>query len=446
MDKNLLEDINIKLKKKGATESDVVFFESETTSASSRLGKIEKTEKSKTKEIGLRVIINKRQSIISSSNLERKNIDLLISKVVDMAKIVPKDEYCGLAKNSQIISVDKEEELNLKQFDKFFPTTENLQSHVLSLENGALDNNKISNSEGAEIACTRNKYLLVASNGLVQEFEKSHSDYIIAVLAENSRSMEREYDYKSKVFFQDLGDFSKIGKTVSKKAAKKLNSKKIKTCKSNVIFDSRVSSSLIGNLFNACNSSAIIRGTSFLKKKIGKKLFNSNLNIIDDPRMQGKLRSRIADCEGIKSEKKYLIKNGKLNFFFNCLSTARQLNHKLTGHASRGVSTIPGSSYTNLFMENGEDKLKDLIKSIKKGLFVTELMGSSINYSNGDYSRGASGFWIENGEIAYPVSEITIASNLIKMFESLIPANDLDFNFGINAPSILIENMMIGGV
>ena len=162
--------------------------------------------------------------------------------------------------------------------------------------------------------------------------------------------------------------------------------------------------------------------------------------------MQGKLRSRITDCEGIISEKKHLIKNGKLKFFFNCLSTARQLNDELTGHASRGVSSLPGPSYTNLFMENGENKLKDLIKSMKKGLFVTELMGSSINYSNGDYSRGASGFWIENGEITYPISEITIASNLIKMFESLIPADDLDFNFGINAPSILIENMMVGGV
>ena len=197
MDKNLLQDINLKLKKRGVTESDVVYLESETISASSRLGKLEKTEKSEVREIGIRAIINYRQSIISSTNLDKKNVDLLIDKVVDMAKFVPKDKYCGLAKEKQIFDKGTKTLDKLDQFDSFTPGQNDLEDSVLLLENSALENRRITNSEGAEIACTKNKFLLMASNGLTQEFKKTHSDYIVAVLAENSKSMEREYDYKS---------------------------------------------------------------------------------------------------------------------------------------------------------------------------------------------------------------------------------------------------------
>ena len=286
----------------------------------------------------------------------------------------------------------------------------------------------------------------MGTNGLVSEINKTHSDYIIAVLAGNSSSMERAYDYKSKVFFKDLGNFSKIGKNVANDAIKKLNSKKIRTCKSNVIFDSKISSSILSTLFNACNASSVIKGTSFLKNKKNKRIFDSSINIIDDPRMKKKLRSKIVDAEGIKTSSKKLIEDGKLKFFFNCLSSARQINDQPSGHATRSASSIPSTSYTNLYLKNGTKKKEDLIKSIKKGLYVTELMGSSINYSNGDYSRGASGFWIENGEISYPVSEVTVAGNLKDMFSTLIPADDLEFNYGINAPSILLFNLTLGGI
>ncbi len=273
MNKNFLYDINKKLGKKGCDESDVLYSESDTISSSCRLGKIDKTEKSKTSEIGIRVIIKKRQSIISSTNTEKKNIDTLIEKVVEMAKVVPKDRFCGLAKKEQINNVNTKEYLELAQYDSYSPTTKKLDDLVLSMENAALENQKIINSEGGEISCSKNKYLLLGSNGIDQEFEKSNSQYILAVVAGNKKSMEKDYDYKSKVFFNDLGDFEKIGKDLSKKAVKKLNSKKIKTCKADVIFDSKVSSSLLNNLFSACNSSSIIRGTSFLKKKIKKKSF-----------------------------------------------------------------------------------------------------------------------------------------------------------------------------
>ena len=364
-----------------------------------------------------------------------------------MAKVVPEDEYCGLANEKEIDKFSRSNNSSLNLFDPYKPSIKEINEKVLELENSALDNKKIINSEGAELSFSQVKYKIMASNGFETEINKTHSDFIVAVLAGNSESMERAYDYKSKVFFNELGDFKKIGKKVSINAVKKLNSRKIKTCKSDVIFDSKISSSLLSNLFSACNAASIIKGTSFLKKKKGKKIFRDEINIIDDPHMKKKLRSKLFDAEGVPTKKKKnLVDNGTLKFYFNCLSTARQLGQKPSGHASRSVSSIPNASYTNLYLAKGKYKRSDMIKSMKKGLLVTELMGSSINYSNGDYSRGASGFWIENGEILYPVSEITIAGNLNKIFSKLVPADDLQFNFGINSPSVLVENLTLGGI
>ena len=270
MNKNLLEEILKKLKKKGCDQADVIFAEDSTSSASSRLGKIEKTEVSEIREIGIRAIIKKKQSIISSTNLESDNINKLIDKVVEMAKVVPEDEFCGLAEEKNYENVNKENS-ELQLFDSYKPKIKEINEKVLELENSALENKQIINSEGAELSFSSVKYHLMASNGFQTEINKTHSDYIVAVLAGNKNSMERAYDYKSKVFFDDLGNFKKIGKKVSVDAIKKLNSRKIKTCKSDVIFDSRISSSLLSNLFNACNASAIIKGTSFLKSIKKKK-------------------------------------------------------------------------------------------------------------------------------------------------------------------------------
>ena len=446
MDKFLLEEILKKLKKKGAHEADIIFSHSVNKSSSCRLGKIEKTEESEIKEIGIRVIKDSKQAIISSTNIEPDNISKLIERVIEMVKVVPKDEFCGLA-HKNLITVPSEKEINsLNLNDKYEPSIKEINRKVLSLESSALNNKKITNSEGAELSYTKNKIFLLASNGLESEITKTHSDYIVAVLAGRNGQMERAYDYKSKVFFDDLGDLEKVGENVAIDAINKLNSRKIKTCKCDVIYDSKISSSLLSNLFNACNASSIIKGTSFLKNKKKKRIFNENINIVDDPLMEKKLRSKVIDGEGIKTEKKKLIDEGRLSFFFNCLSTSRQINEEPTGHGSRSVSSVPSAAYSNLYLENGNIDKKDMIGSLKRGIIVTELMGSSVNLSNGDYSRGASGFWVENGKIAYPVSEITLAGNLKDIFQSIVPANDLEFNFGINAPSLLIKNLTIGGI
>ena len=446
MDKNLLEEILNKLKKKGCDESDVVYSEVLTKSSCSRLGKIENNETSEIREIGIRTIKDKKQSIISTTNLEPDNISNLTDKLVEMVKVVPENEFCGLAEENQIKNFTADAHSKLELFDEFEPSVEIISEKVLELENSALDNKKIINSEGAEIAFSKSKTILMGSNGFINEVNKTHSDFIVAVLAGNSKSMERAYEYKSKVFFNDLGDMQQIGKKVSVDAERKLNARKIKTCKCNVIYDSKVSSSLLSNLFNACNAPIIIRGTSFLKDKKNSKVFDEKINIIDDPLMKNRLRSRLVDSEGIATKKKYLIEKGSLNFFYNSLVSARQLNEEPSGHASRSASSIPGASYSNLYLEAGNISKDKLITSLKNGLLITELMGSSINYSNGDYSRGASGFWIENGNLSYPVSEVTIAGNLKDIFKNLTVADDLEFNHGVNAPSILVENLTLGGI
>ncbi len=446
MNKNFLEEILKKLKKKGCDESDIIYSENKTISSSSRLGKIERTETSEIKEIGIRTIKNKKQSIISTTNLEPKNLDDLTNKVVEMVKVVPQNKFCGLANKNQIKNFNENEVSKLELNDSYEPSLEEINNKVLELENAALKNNKIINSEGAEIAFSKTKSILMGSNGFVNQSNKTHSDFIVAVLAGNSKSMERAYDYKSKVFFQDLGNMKKIGEKVSKEAVKKLNARKIKTCKCDVFFDSKVSSSLLSNLFNASNAISVIKGTSFLKDKKNKRIFKKGINIIDHPLMKRKLRSRIVDSEGIPTSKKFLVEDGRLNFFYNSLSSARQLKEQPTGHASRSASSIPAASYSNLYLENGKNSKNDIIGSMKRGLLVTELMGSSINYSNGDYSRGASGFWIEKGKISFPVTEITIAGNLKNIFSSLVPSDDLEFNYGINAPSLFVENLTLGGI
>lgn len=446
MDKNFLSDIISKLKKKGCDQSDIFMVKNFSMSSSKRLGKIEKNEQSESFEIGIRAIIGKKQSIISSNNVNQKNVQYLLDRLYEMVLHVPDNNYCGLAEESSVSNFSHKEFEDLDLFDGKIPELCELTAKAEELENSALENKFVSNSEGAEVEWSKSDFLLMASNGIIQQFSKTQSSYILAILAGKNENMERAYDYKSEVYFDDLNNLEQVGKQTAERAIKKLNSKKIKTTKSNIIFDSRISSSLLNNLINACNASSVARGTSFLKNKLDKRVFSKDINIVDNPNMIRKIRSKIIDCEGIRCKKKNIIENGYLKYFINSLEQSRQLKNLPTGNATRSVSSVPYPSATNLYLEKGLQTKEDMIKNLKTGLLVTELMGSSVNLSNGDYSRGASGFWIENGEIQYPVSEVTIAGNLLDMFAKLIPADDLHFKYGINAPSCLIENLTIAGI
>jgi len=257
--------------------------------------------------------------------------------------------------------------------------------------------------------------------------------------------MERDYDYDSKVYGEDLSSPVGIGRSAGEKAVRRLNPKKASSAQVPVIYDPRVSNSLVGHLAGAVNGSSVARGTTFLKDKMGEKLFPEAVTIVDDPHRIRGLRSKNFDGEGVGTKRLSVVEDGVLKSWILDLRSARQLGLETTGHASRGTSSPPSPSTTNLYLEAGSLTHEELIADIKEGLYITEMMGFGINGITGDYSRGASGFWIENGTISYPVSELTIAGNLMDMFAHLTAADDLEFRYGTNAPTIRVEGMTVAG-
>jgi PmbA protein len=265
------------------------------------------------------------------------------------------------------------------------------------------------------------------------------------VLAGNGTGMERDYEFTSAVFSDDLDDPAEVGRQAGERAVNRLNPRKVGTQKVPIVYDPRVSNGLLRHLAGAINGSAIARGTSFLKDRMAKQILPSDLSVIDDPHRKRGMASKPFDAEGIANEKLALVENGVLRSWVLDLRSARQLGLETTGRASRGTSGPPSPSTTNLYLPAGKISPAALIADIKAGLYVNELMGFGINGVTGDYSRGAAGFWIENGEIAYPVSEITIAGNLKDMFMNMVAADDLVFRYGVNAPTVRIEGMTIAG-
>ena len=430
-----------KSKKFGADNVDVLYIENTNIDIGCRLKKIEKLERSENSDLGLRFIKNKKQVIVSSNDLTKKSLEELVFKASKMVGAVPKDPYCSIAKGKDLIKKIP----NLEIFDNKEPTIKSLKNKVIEAESAGLNVKGVTNSEGAEIGWNKSKIYLFNSNGLNVSYQSSNYSIYAVLIAGHSTSMEREYEFASSVFEKDLTKTSLVGKKAGELAVKRLNPKKIKTSKIPVIFAPRVANSFLRHLSSSINGNSITRGTSFLKKKLNKKIFSSDINITDDPLKKRGLQSKPFDGEGLKTKKTQIVKDGELKTWFLDLATAHQLKLKSTAHASRGISSPPTPSPTNLYFEPGNISPKNLIGNIKKGVYVTELVGSSINLINGDYSRGGSGFWIDKGEITYPINEITIAGNLIEMFKKMSLANDLEFKQGLNSPTMLIENMTVAG-
>jgi PmbA protein len=358
-----------------------------------------------------------------------------------MVGAIPKDPYCSIAKKKDLIKKIP----NLEIFDNKEPTIKSLKNKVIEAESAGLNVKGVTNSEGAEVGWNKSKIHLFNSNGLNVSYQSSSYSIYAVLIAGHGTSMEREYEFASSVFEKDLTKTSLVGKKAGELAVKKLNPKKIKTSKISVIFSPRVANTFLRHLSSSINGNSITRGTSFLKKKLNKKIFSSDINITDDPLKKRGLQSKPFDGEGLETKKTQIVKNGELKTWFLDLATAHQLKLKSTAHASRGISSPPTPSPTNLYFEPGNISPKNLIGNIKKGVYVTELVGSSINLINGDYSRGGSGFWIDKGQITYPVNGITIADNLNEMFKKITLANDLEFKQGLNSPTMLIEDMTVAG-
>ncbi len=428
-------------KKLGANDVDAIIIDSTSLGSEVRLGKLINISRSASKAIGVRILVNQQQSMVSSADLSKESLDNMIESAIQMAKVTPKNEHLFLAKPDQLAK----DFLDLDLYDANEPSAEELIELAKDTEEFALSNKDITNSEGAGASYGSSEISFATSNGFLRSYKTSTSSFSVSVIAGEDENMQTDYSYSYARHKKDLKTSKEVGNEAAKRVVAKLNPKKINTCEMPVIFDIRVARSLLGSFASAINGAAISRGTSFLLNSLGEQVFNSKVNIIDDPFIVRGIGSRNFDAEGISGSKLNMIENGIVTNYFLDLQTASKLNMKTTGHASRGLSSSPLPSYSNLYMLGGEFSVEEMIKSLKKGIIITETFGHGANIITGEYSQGAGGFYFEDGEILYPVSEITIAGNLKKMFQILVPANDLKFESSINSPSLLIENMVVAG-
>ena len=425
----------------GAEAADAVYVNSTSLSLSQRLGNPEDVMRSEDHDLGLRVLIGKRQAVVSSSDMADSALDELAERAVAMARHVPEDQYCGLADPDQLAG----DLVDIDDFDPTEPTAEELIQLAAACEDAARAVSGVTNSEGADASWSASEIALVTSTGFAQTRRASRHSIGVSVLAGEGTGMERDYDFATKVYGADLPDAAGIGTSAREKAVKRLNPQKVSTAQVPVIFDPRVANSIVGHLSSAINGSAVARGTTFLKDAMGEAVFAPGITIVDDPHRRRGLRSKPFDGEGVATRPVNVIEDGRLTTWFLDCRSARQLKLTTTGHAARGTSSPPSPSASNLYMEAGTVSPEDLIGAVDKGLYVTELIGMGVNGVTGDYSRGCSGFWIENGELAFPVSELTIAGNLKDMFKAVTPASDLEFKYGTNAPTLRLDGMTVAG-
>lgn len=434
---NLLEDLIARASAAGAQAADATFVKGISLSKSVRLGKPEHLERSEGSDIALRVFMGKRQAMVSSSDASPDALDELCARAVAMARAVPEDPFCGLAEAEQLAK----EFPDVQSCDPFEPDADLLSDLARRAEEAALAVSGVTNSEGGSASWNINAVAMAATNGFARAYANSSHSLVVSVIAGEGTDMETDYDYTAAVFASDLETPESIGKSAGQKAVKRLNPKKVETAAVPIIYDPRASKSLIGHLSSAINGSSISRGSSFLKDKMGKKIFADGINIIDDPLRKRGLKSRAFDGEGIATKASNVIEDGRLKTWILDLRSARQLGLQPTGHGTRGIAP----SASNMYLEAGALSPQELIADIGQGLYVTDLIGFGINGVTGDYSRGASGYWIEDGKISYPVSEVTIAGNLIDMFANLSAANDLQFRYGTDAPTLRVDGMTVAG-
>ena len=441
VDVNLVADLIAWARDAGADAADAIVVEGTQLSIGQRLGKREKLERSEGRDLGLRAFVGKRQAFVSTTDFTVAGLKALARRAVDMARVVPEDPWCGIAEPSQLAK--KWPELDLD--DGLEPTAELLLDWTARAEAVAMAVEGVTNSEGADAAWGRTRVAFAASNGFAGAYSRGGYSLSCSVLAGEGTGMERDYDWTSAVHQADLESPDAIGRSAGEGAVNRLNSKRPKSGRVPVVFDQRVSGGIVGHLAGAINGRSIARGTSFLKDSLGKAVFAAGISVIDDPHRRRGSGSMPFDAEGLACHRRELIADGKLTTWVLDLASARQLGLQSTGNASRGTSGPPGPTTTNLYMAPGKLSVKDLIGDIESGLYVTDLIGFGVNGVTGDYSRGASGFWIEKGELAWAVNGLTIAGNLKDMFRELTPADDLVFKSDTNAPTLRIDGMTIAG-
>ena len=421
-----------KAKKLGSTEVSVLVMNSVSENVNIRNRKLDGSTRSENLGITLTTFIGKKKSSISSSDLSEKNLDKLIDRCVESTKITPEDELNSLGDKELYFKGDK----NLELYDETILENQQKIDYINEAEEEAFSKKDIVNTNGSGFGQNKSNFVLANSNGFSDGYKTSQFTAYCEVVSKNNGSMERDYEYSSKRFYDDILKPKTLGAKAAELALNKLNPKKIKSEKLNIVFDKRIAKSFLSAFSSAISSSAIAKGTTFLKDKLNKKIFCDKINIQDKGDIKKANGSRYFDSEGVKIKPLDLVKNGDLNDLL--IDT---YNGKKIKMQSNGRSSGP----TNLYFLNGSQSFKELINSNKRILYVNETIGRGSNLITGDYSVGASGLMIENGEFSYPVSEITIAGNLNDIFRNISLANDLEFNYSTNSPTMLVEGMIVGG-
>ncbi len=425
----------------GAGAADAVAVRSVSLSVQVREGAVEESERAEGDDIGLRVFIGRQQAVVSTNDI-KADVAELASRAVAMARVAPEDPFAGLADSSALARTFPDLDL----LDPDLPSVALLERRARTAEAAALAVNGVSKSGGASASAGIGGMVLVTSHGFRGAYLNSGQSVSVEAIVGEGITMERDYDYSTALHGADLDAADKVGRTAGERAVARLNPRKVTTKRVPVVFDRRIAGSLIGHLASAINGSAVARKTSFLRDKLGERLFKPGTRVIDDPLRKRGLRSRPFDAEGVAVRPLAMIDDGVLKSWFLDSATARELKLTTTGHAQRGVSSAPSPGSTNLHLAAGTATRDALIADIADGFYVTDLIGMGVNQVTGDYSRGASGFWIENGALSYPVSEVTIAGNLVEMFGGLTPANDLEFRYGTNAPTVRLEGLTVAGL
>lgn len=425
--------------KAGADSADAVVVRSRSTSVSVRLGKVEQTDASEGDDFSLRVFIGKQVASVSAN--PGFDLKVLAERAVAMAKVSPEDPYAGLADASDLAP-------SIVDLDLFDPTevsSDMLREAALAMEAAALGIDGVSNSAGAGASAGMGGMVLVTSHGFSGSYMASRFSRSVGVIAGEGTRMERDHDFDSRLFFAELDAPEAIGRRAGERVVKRINPRQVPTGKDvTVVFDPRVARGFVGHIAGAINGASVARKTSFLRDRMGEQVLKAGLNITDDPLKVRGSASRPFDGEGVRGEKLAMIEDGVLKHWFLSSSAARELRLHTNGRGARGGTSVSPTS-TNLALEPGTISPEDLIRQVGNGFYVTELIGQGVDMITGEYSRGATGFWIENGELTYAVSEVTIASNLKDMFMRVTPASDIDRKFGVAAPTIAIEGMTLAG-
>ena len=442
MNVDMLQDVVTAALKAGADAAEAVSAERQSLSVSVRQGQLEDVQQEESRDLGLRVFIGKSQAVVSGSDVSKEARDRLIARAVAMARLAPEDAYAGLAPRDRLFAGELPD---LELFDPTVATADELEGVARATEAAALSVAGVTNTDGGSAGWSSSRWHMVTSDGFQGGQAGSGFSLSASVIAGEGAGMESGWEGRSARWREDLPASDKIGQLAGERAVASLAPRKIESRTAPVLFENRIAMSLIGPLIGAISGPAVARGVSFLKDKLGHTLFPASVTLTEEPHRRRGFGSSAFDDEGVTTTERAIIDQGVLTTWLLNSASARQLKLETTGHASRGLAGAPGVGVHNLTLQPGTDTPDGLRRALGEGLWVTSMFGPSLNSNTGDWSVGVSGFWFEKGEIAYPVNEITVAGNLIDLYQRLVPASDLEIRGASNAPSLLIDALAIAG-